>query len=147
MAMTPSLLHLVVNWEVFPINTTHAITTYFTIVILCPLFLVCLLSLYLELSFTLTSQIRFIYACWSATSFSFLTHYISLPYSILHHTELLYSLPLIVYEVHIIKIAQFDFLSVSRLTIAQNEPQPCKVARISLLVSNCTCCMNLLQPA
>ena len=40
-------------------------------------------------------------ACWSATTFYFLTGHISLPYNILLHTQLLYSLPFFVSDIFI----------------------------------------------
>ena len=67
----------------------------------CHLFLVSLSQLYSEL-FTLMSHIHLtilITAGWSVTSFSFLTGQVSLPCSILLCTQLLYSLPLIIYKV------------------------------------------------
>jgi len=56
-------------------------------------------SLLGTLSFTLTLHIYLtilISACWSATSFSFLTGQVSLPCRILLRTQLLYSLPLLI---------------------------------------------------
>jgi len=56
-------------------------------------------SLVGTLSFILTLHIYLtilISACWSATSFSFLTGQVSLPCSILLYTQLLYSLPLLI---------------------------------------------------
>jgi len=56
-------------------------------------------SLLGTLSFTIMSHIHLtilISACWSATSFSFLTDQVSLPCNIPLHTQLLYSLPLII---------------------------------------------------
>jgi len=67
------------------------------------LFLVSLSTLYLGLlTFTLTSHIHLtilISACWSAISFSFLTGQVSLPCSMLLHTQLLYSLPLLINDI------------------------------------------------
>ena len=56
-------------------------------------------SLLANVSFTLTPHIRLtilISARWSAISFSFLTGQVSLPCSMLLHTQLLYNLPLII---------------------------------------------------
>ena len=62
-------------------------------------------SLLGALSFTLTLHIHLtilISACWSATSFSFLTGQVSLPCSILLHTQLLYSLPLLINDISLL---------------------------------------------
>ena len=59
-------------------------------------------SLLRTLSFTVTSHIYLtilIHARWSATSFSFLTSQASLLCSILLHTRLLYSLPLLISDI------------------------------------------------
>ena len=99
----------------------HTIATCFAALsILYHLFLVSLLTPYLELLsfFTLTLHIHLtvlISARWSATSFSFLTGQVSLPCRILLHTQLLCSLPLLIND-------------------------------ISLVVSNGTNCLNLFHP-
>jgi len=67
-------------------------------------------SLYLNsllgtVCFTLTLHIHLtivISAAWSATSFSFLTGQVSLPCSILLHTQLLYSLPLLINDISLL---------------------------------------------
>jgi len=62
-------------------------------------------SLLGTLSFTLTLHIHLtilISARWSATSFSFLTGQVSLPCSILLHTQLLYSLPLLITDISLL---------------------------------------------
>jgi len=41
-------------------------------------------------------------ARWSVTSFSFLTGQVSLPCSILHRTQLLYSLPLLINDISLL---------------------------------------------
>jgi len=59
----------------------------------------------LYLYFTLTLHIHLtilISARWSATSFSFLTGQASLPCSILLHTQLLYSLPLLINDISLL---------------------------------------------
>jgi len=64
-------------------------------------------SLLGTLSFVLTLHIYLtilISARWSATSFSFLTGQVSLPCSILLHTQLLYSLPLLITDISLLKI-------------------------------------------
>jgi len=56
-------------------------------------------------SFTLTSHIHLtmlISARWSATSFSFLIGQVSLPCNILLHTQLLYSLPVIINDISLL---------------------------------------------
>ena len=56
-------------------------------------------SLLASLSFSLTPHIHLtivISACWSATTFSFLTGQVSLPCNMLLRTQLLYNLPLII---------------------------------------------------
>ena len=62
-------------------------------------------SLLANLSFTLTPHIRLtilISARWSAISFSFLTGHVSLPCSMLLHTQLLYNLPLIINDMSLL---------------------------------------------
>jgi len=62
-------------------------------------------SLLGTLSVTLTLHIHLtilISACWSATSFSFLTGQVSLPCSILLRTQLLYNLPLLINDIAIL---------------------------------------------
>jgi len=62
-------------------------------------------SLLGTLSFTLTLLIHLtilISARWSATSFSFLTGQVSLPCNILLHTQLLYSLPLLINDISLL---------------------------------------------
>jgi len=62
-------------------------------------------SLLGTLSFTLTLHIHLtilISACWSATSFSFLTGQISLLCSILLRTQLLYNLPLLINDISLL---------------------------------------------
>jgi len=97
----------------------HTIATCFGVVwILYHLFLVFLLTPYLELSIlylNITHLTILISVCWSATSFSFLTGQVSLPCCILLRTQLLYSLPLLIND-------------------------------ISLLLSNGTNCLNLFNP-
>jgi len=86
-----------------PLCATHAhtIATCFAVVsILYHLFLVFLLTPYLEL-FYLNITIL-ISARWSATSFSFLTGQVSLPCSMLLHTQLLYSLPLLMNDISLL---------------------------------------------
>ena len=98
----------------------HTITTCSVVVPrLCRVILVSLHSLG-TLSFTLMSHIHLTIlfsACWSATSFSFLTGQVSLPCNILPRTQLLYSLSLIIYDI-----------------------------LVSLLVSSGTNCLNLFHP-
>jgi len=84
--------------------TTHAhtIATSFAVVPrLCHSIIVSLSSLYLELSFTLTSHIHLsivISACWNVISCSFLTGQVSIPCNIL----LLYSLLLITNDISLL---------------------------------------------
>jgi len=62
-------------------------------------------SLLGTLSFTLMSHIHLtilISACWSVTSFSFLTGHMSLPYNILLCTQLLYSFLLIINDISLL---------------------------------------------
>jgi len=79
----------------------HTITTCFAVVPrLCHLILVCLSTLYLELSPVLNAIL--ISAHWCATSFSFLMGQVLLPCNILLRTQLLYSLPLTVNDISLL---------------------------------------------
>ena len=85
------------HWLLFAAHV-HTITTCFAVVPgLCHLILVSFSTPNLELSYTLTSHIYltiFNSACWSATSFSFVTGQVSFPCNIRLCTQLLHSLTL-----------------------------------------------------
>jgi len=87
----------------------HTIATCFAVVLrLCHLILVCLVCLSTllgTLSCSLTPHINLtilISACWSATTFSFLTGQVSLSCNILLRTQLLYNLPLIINDISLL---------------------------------------------
>jgi len=84
----------------------HTITTCFAVVLrLCHLILVSLSALLGTLSCNFTPHINLtilISALWSATSFSFITGQVSLPYNILLLTQLLYNLPLTVNDISLL---------------------------------------------
>jgi len=88
--------------------TTHAhtIATCFAVVArFCHLILVSLNRFLGTLSSSLMPHIHrtiLISACWSATSFSFLTGQVLLPCNILLHTQLLYNLPLTINDISLL---------------------------------------------
>ena len=85
---------------------THAHTTAACFAVVSTLFLVFLLTPYLQLlSFTLTSHIHLtipVSARRSAISFSFLTGQVSLLCCMLLHTQLLQSLPLLINDISLL---------------------------------------------